>query len=130
MLLGLALAPLAEERQDDDDDAKVGLHVPLQPNVPMSQKPIATLPPSMLKPDNGSVDAAAKKVFSVHPLCALRLTLLSRQPKPPPETKVKRKRWPKRRLKRHAAKPMLPGETRCIASSGAWKNPVEKCWEN
>lgn len=73
MLLGLALAPLAEERQDDDDDAEVGLHVPLQPNVPMSQKPIAPLPPSMPKPDNGSVDAAAKKVFSVHPLCTLRL---------------------------------------------------------
>jgi hypothetical protein len=77
MLLGLALAPLADQRQDDDNDAEVGLHVPLQQNLPMSQKTIATLPPStassssMPKPDNGSVDAAAKKVFSPHPLFRL-----------------------------------------------------------
>jgi hypothetical protein len=77
MLLGLALAPLADQREDDDNDAEVGRQVPLQAKLPMSQNNTSTLPhstassPSMPKPDSGSVDAAAKKVFSSHPLFSL-----------------------------------------------------------
>ena len=70
MLLGLALAPLADQHQDDAKDAEVeGQVLMQQTNLPMSQNTVANVPqspaasPLMPKHNDDSVDAAAKKVL-------------------------------------------------------------------
>ena len=69
MLMGLALAPLTKQQQDDSENAEEDHQQQQQPIAlaPSTKVPLTATSSLQTKPDNSSVDAAAKKVSPLPP---------------------------------------------------------------
>ncbi len=68
--MGLALAPLTEQQQDDSENAEEDQQQQQQQPIalaPSTKVPLTATSSLQTKPDNSSVDAAAKKVSFLPP---------------------------------------------------------------